>query len=209
MQAATTTDVVPRYRVAGDRLLDAATGVFATEGFDRATMEAIAARAAVTKPTLYARFGSKEELFAAAVGREYEIRKARLFAAYAESGDARPFRERLHAWVMAYFDLVRERPEAFLLISAGERHPRAAAVIERASGEVVERIADLVSGISGREGRRGARLVASVIAAMLTSAAREAVRAPALDVDQAAAVCESMLHAALRGLDADLIDAVG
>ena len=57
--------VARRPRVAAERLLDAATAVFAEEGFEGATMEAIAARAGTTKPTLYARFGSKEELFAA------------------------------------------------------------------------------------------------------------------------------------------------
>src|SRR5206468_2127704 len=82
--------------------------VFAGEGFDRATMEMIAARSGVTKPTLYTRFGSKESLFAAAVEREYELRKARLFAAYDLDGDL-TFRERLHAWVAAYFDFVYER----------------------------------------------------------------------------------------------------
>jgi AcrR family transcriptional regulator len=199
---------VARHRISDATLLDAATAVFAADGFDRATMDAIAARAAVTKPTLYARFGSKEDLFAAAVQREYEIRKQRLFAAYARPGERQPFRVRLHAWVMAYFDLVRERPEGFLLIPEGERHPRAAAIVERASQDVIDRIAELVRGISGREGWRGARLVAAVIAGVLTSAAREAVRPPAVDLDAAAAVCESLLLGALRGLDAELIDAV-
>ena len=190
-------------------MLDAATAVFASDGFERATMEGIAARAEVTKPTLYARFGSKEELFAAAVRREYDIRKARLFEAYAAPADDAPFRERLHGWVSAYFELVRERPEGFLLIPEGERHPDAAPIIEEASQAVVGRIAELVCAISGRRSERGARLVASVIAGMLTSCAREAIRAPAVDIDQAAAVCESLLHGAMRGIDPDLIDAVG
>jgi AcrR family transcriptional regulator len=207
MEAATTR--ATRHLVADEQLLDAATAVFAAEGFGRATMEAISARADVTKPTLYARFGSKEDLFAAAVQREYEIRKARLFAAYAAPDEEQPFRRRLHGWVTAYFDLVRERPDGFLLIPEGERHPRAAAVIDRASHEVTDRIAELVTSISGRQGRRGARLVASIIAGMLTSCAREAVRAPVIDMDRAAAVCESLLYGALRGLDPELIDAVG
>src|ERR1035437_9788374 len=69
----------PRYRVAETSMLDAAVTVFAGEGFDRAKMETIAARAGTTKPTLYARFDSKENLFAAAVKREYDVRKERLF----------------------------------------------------------------------------------------------------------------------------------
>ena len=193
----------PRYRIADERLLDAATAVFATDGFAHAKMETIAARAGTTKPTLYARFGSKEDLFAAAVQREYDLRKARLFEVY-ESADDVPFRDRLRRWNDAYFDFVRERPEGFRLISEGERHPTAAAVIARASDEIVERITALVVRISGRRRATGARLVAVMITGMLTSCAREAV-ATGADLDAAAALSYSFLYSALRGLDADLI----
>jgi AcrR family transcriptional regulator len=195
----------PRHRIADTRILDAAAAVFAAEGFEGAKMETIAARAGTTKPTLYARFHSKEGLFAAAVTREYELRKDRLFEAYA-SGAEDPFRVRLARWTAAYFDLVRERPDGFKLISDGERHPAAAAIIERAGREIVDGIEELVIRISGREGRGGARLVASMITGMLTSCARQAV-ARDIDLDQAAALCESFLYAALRGLDPNLIDA--
>jgi AcrR family transcriptional regulator len=196
----------PRHRIADTSILDAAVAVFAAEGFDGAKMETIAARAGTTKPTLYARFHSKEDLFAAAVTREYELRKDRLFEAYSSGGDD-PFRVRLARWNAAYFDLVRERPDGFKLISDGERHPAAAAIIERAGREIVDGIEELVIRISGREGRGGARLVASMITGMLTSCARQAV-ARSNDLDQAAALCESFLYAAVRGLDPDPIDAV-
>lgn len=191
-----------------DEILDAACAVFAAQGFDRANMEEIAARAGTTKPTLYSRFGSKDELFAAAVRREYELRKQSLFAAYASGGDE-PFHRRLHRWTAAYFDFVRERPDGFLLISEGERNPAGAAIIERANGEIVDRIADLVVRVSGRDTRVGARLVASMISGMLTSCAREAVLRSGVDLDRAATLCEQFLYSALRGLDPDLMDAVG
>ncbi|HUZ29794.1 MAG TPA: TetR/AcrR family transcriptional regulator [Solirubrobacteraceae bacterium] len=197
----------PAYRVASERILDAATAVFAAEGFDRANMDAIAARAGVTKPTLYARFGSKEGLFQAAVEREYELRKARLFDAYG-GGEAEPFRQRLHRWSGAYFDLVRDRPDAFVLIAEGERHPVAAAVIKRANDEIVDRIAELVVEVSGHRAPHGARLIAVMISGIFTACAREAV-ATRIDIAHAAALCESFLHSALRGLDPTLIDAVG
>jgi AcrR family transcriptional regulator len=196
-----------RYRVADESMLDAATAVFAAEGFDRATMEAIADRGSVTKPTLYARFGSKEKLFAAAVAREYEIRKARLFAAYG-AGGGQPFRRRLHSWVTAHFDLVEERPEGFRLISEGERHPAAAEIIERAGQEIADGIAQLVRSVSGRGEGAGPHLVASMIAGMLRSCAQQALRSGA-DIGQSAALCESFLLAALRGVDPELLDAVG
>src|SRR3954463_11391379 len=197
-----------RVRIAEESILDAATEVFAAEGYDRANMDAIAARAGATKPTLYARFGAKEDLFAAAVRREYELRKAALFEAYG-AADEQPFRARLHGWVAAYFDFVRERPAGFLLVSEGERHPTSAAVIEQAGREIVDRVAGLVLRVSGRDARVGAHVVAAMITGMLTSCAREAVHHPGVDLADAAALCESFLYAALRGVDARLIEAVG
>jgi hypothetical protein len=71
----------------------------------------------------------------------------------------------------------------------------------------VDRIEQLVIQISGRRGPDGSRLVASMITGMLTACARQAV-ARQNDLDQAAALCESFLYAALRGLDPNLIDDV-
>jgi AcrR family transcriptional regulator len=197
-----------RVRIADEAILDAATAVFAAEGYDRANMDAIAARAGATKPTLYARFGSKDDLFAAAVRREYDLRKAALFEAYG-AGDSEPFRARLHHWVAAYFDIVRERPAGFLLVSEGERHPASAAVIQQAGGEIVDRIASLVMRVSGRDARVGAHVVAAMITGMLTACAREALRRDDVDLADAAALCESFLYGALRGVDPALIEAVG
>jgi AcrR family transcriptional regulator len=204
MEASVSPRTEPRYRVSETSILDAAVAVFAAEGFDRARMETIAAHAGTTKPTLYARFDSKESLFAAAVKREYDLRKERLFDAYSSDED-KTFRASLARWITVYFDLVRERPDGFKLIADGERHPAAAAITERAGREIVDRIQQLVIQISGRQGRDGARLVASMITGMLTSCARQAV-AQRNDLDQAAALCESFLYAALHGLDPDLID---
>ena len=206
--AAASSSPSPAYRVGTAEILDGATTVFAAEGFDRANMDAIAARAGVTKPTLYARFGSKEALFRAAVQREYEMRKARLFDAYADGGQE-SFRQRLHSWSSAYFDLAGERPEGFVLISEGERHPGAAAVVRRANQEIVDRIADLVVDVSGLQARDGAHLVAAMISGIFTSCAREAVVNREVSITDAAALCESFVLGALRGVDPDLIQAVG
>jgi TetR/AcrR family transcriptional repressor of mexJK operon len=47
------------------RILDAALSVFCSQGYSGASMDAISARAEVSKPTLYQYYGSKEQLFAA------------------------------------------------------------------------------------------------------------------------------------------------
>lgn len=46
-----------------EAILDAALRVFVREGYDRASIDAIAVEAGVSKPTVYAHLGSKEELF--------------------------------------------------------------------------------------------------------------------------------------------------
>ena len=51
------------------RILDAALKVFASAGFSGASMDAIAEKAGVSKPTLYQYFGDKDGLFAAVMGR--------------------------------------------------------------------------------------------------------------------------------------------
>jgi len=53
--------VAPRNR--RREILDAAAPVFGEEGYERASIDAIAARAGVSKPTVYSHFGGKEHLF--------------------------------------------------------------------------------------------------------------------------------------------------
>ena len=61
------------------RILDAATALFLERGVDGTSLEAVAARAAVSKPTLYARHSSKPDLFAAVI-------RANVAAAMPEAG---------------------------------------------------------------------------------------------------------------------------
>ncbi len=63
----------PRRELAGEveeRILDAAGKVFLERGFEGASVEEIAEVARAGKPTIYARYGSKEGLFAAVVARK-------------------------------------------------------------------------------------------------------------------------------------------
>jgi AcrR family transcriptional regulator len=194
-----------RQKLTDDAILDAACTVFAAEGFDRTTMTAIAVRAGTTKPTLYARVGSKEQIFEAAVKREYDLLVTQLFTAY-DTRAEEPFRQSLHRWTAAYFDFVRDRPDGFRLQSEGERHAAAATIIRRADDRIIARIAELIAQVSGRATGAGERLVAAMIAGMLTWCAREAVGS-GVELDAACALCESYLYTALRTLDLDLVEA--
>jgi AcrR family transcriptional regulator len=60
------------------RLLDAAIEVFAEEGLQGASVEAVCARAGFTRGAFYSNFSSKEQLFLALLEREFEHRAADL-----------------------------------------------------------------------------------------------------------------------------------
>jgi AcrR family transcriptional regulator len=205
--AAATRPPGPRYRLAADEMLDAACSVFAAEGFARANMETIATRAGTTKPTLYARFGPKERLFATVVRRESELLNEWVTAEYEVGGDE-PFHQRLHRWIGSYFDFVRERPDGFRLTFEGERHAAAAAAIEEATDERINRIASLVARESGRPPGAGPRVVAASIVGMLRWCAREAIRDDDVDLGLIAALAESMVSAAVRGVSLDVMDSI-
>ena len=72
-----------------DAALDAAVLTFWRNGFRDASLDDLAAAAGVSKPSLYAAFGDKEALFAAAVDRYLEVHAAPAAAALAETADGR------------------------------------------------------------------------------------------------------------------------
>jgi TetR/AcrR family transcriptional regulator, mexJK operon transcriptional repressor len=72
-----------------ETILGAAKRAFLAGGFGAVSMDAIAREAAVSKATVYAHFGSKEELFGAVIGRECEQRFAGLSAGKLDPGDVR------------------------------------------------------------------------------------------------------------------------
>jgi TetR/AcrR family transcriptional repressor of mexJK operon len=89
-------------------ILDAAKRMFVRDGFERVSMDHIAAEAGVSKLTVYSHFGDKESLFAEAV-RAYceQGMPTDLFAAEPDT----PLRERLLAIGNAFFSMIMT-PEA-------------------------------------------------------------------------------------------------
>ncbi|MCK5940575.1 MAG: TetR/AcrR family transcriptional regulator, partial [Planctomycetes bacterium] len=71
-----------------DRLIAAATAEFAEGGYAGSTLEAIAARAGVTKGGLYFHFAGKEELFFAVLDHWREHRRRELQVQVAADGGA-------------------------------------------------------------------------------------------------------------------------
>jgi AcrR family transcriptional regulator len=104
-----------------DQLLGAALKVFARDGFSGASMEAVAAAAGTSKPTLYKYFESKEALFAAVMA----ARRDDMLMAFEEDEPAQMVAQ-LHRFAWTYTQTVM-RPDmlslARLIIGEAQRFP--------------------------------------------------------------------------------------
>ena len=91
-----------------DQLIDAAVTEFAANGFHATSTTAIAKRAGISQPYVYALFPNKHELFLAANLRVVD----RIRTAFAEAARGLPTpEERLDAMGTAYMDLLENRDE--------------------------------------------------------------------------------------------------
>ncbi len=204
--APATADRRRRRRVSDERMLDAAVREFARHGFAGASMGAVAERAGTTKPTLYANFGSKEELFAASVAAETAALRAELLGTYAESA-GRSVREQLNAGTRVFFRYAAERPDGFELLFGGAPGlPLDDATTRTAHDDVIAAVTELVRPRLTAEGgsEAQARLVATMVVAVIHAAARAAVL-DGLDHDAAAAMVEAFVLRGLGGLDRDVV----
>jgi AcrR family transcriptional regulator len=125
------------------QVLDAAVAVFSEEGFHGASMEAVAARAGVSKPLVYAHGGSKEELFAACLHREAD-RLLRSVQAAAGAPDEDP-RVRLRAALRAFFHAVTTRRQGWLVLYRQASTGQFAAEIADLRRRIVDRAATLLA----------------------------------------------------------------
>jgi AcrR family transcriptional regulator len=95
------------------QILDVAGRVFAARGYHVASMDEIAAKADVTKPLIYAYFGSKERLYVAYIERAGQELLARLRASTVPTASAT---ERLHAGVLEFLHFVDERRDGWQVL---------------------------------------------------------------------------------------------
>jgi len=95
------------------QILDLAGRVFAARGYHAASMDEIAAQADVTKPLIYAYFGSKERLYVAYIERAGQELLARMRAATVPTA---PATERLHAGVLEFLHFVDERRDGWQVL---------------------------------------------------------------------------------------------
>lgn len=112
------------YAVREQVVLDAATAAFAEKGSTAVPVGLIAARAGINKALVYEHFGSKEELFAAAVRRERDRLVGFVAARYGRLDQ--PVRERVRSHYHTFLDFAAAHPAAVRLLSL----PEAATVLD-------------------------------------------------------------------------------
>ncbi|MSO41717.1 MAG: TetR/AcrR family transcriptional regulator [Solirubrobacterales bacterium] len=108
-------------------ILDAALALFLERGYDGTSMESIGNAAGVTKPVVYAAFGSKDELFRELLGREEERIVAEIRAAFTTGDLAEPERTLGNGYA-AFLRGIAASPEVYRLIFFQEGGGNAAVV---------------------------------------------------------------------------------
>jgi AcrR family transcriptional regulator len=128
-----------------DRLLDAATSLFAETGFSGTSVVAIANRAGVTTGAIYSNFAGKDELFAAVVERHMRRQADAYRALYSEGGTPA---ERMQRGADRWMALITEEPDYFPLFvevwRVGMAKPKIRERLRKAYANLIDELASLV-----------------------------------------------------------------
>jgi AcrR family transcriptional regulator len=132
-------------------MLAVAQQVFAERGFRAASVDAIASGAEISKPMLYAYFGSKEGLYRACMQQSRAALVEALDAAAASSDQPD---QRLWAGLLAFFTFVEQEPEAWAILAgeAGAGGGALAADGAEARREIAATVGGLLRDAAAAEG---------------------------------------------------------
>ena len=138
----------------GERILDAATELFLTEGYGSTSIEAVAQRARVSKRTFYHRFPDKAALFGAVVHRIVEQLRPPAGTPLYEGGNLEDVLRRLARLLLRAALMPMALSLNRLMVAEAQRFPELIAIVARQGGraEVVGQIAAILD----REARAAA-----------------------------------------------------
>lgn len=197
----------PAERTTDSELLDAARAVFAEAGFPSATMDAIAERAGCTKPTLYAHFGSKEDLHRATLEREINFLAGQLFRAY-ETVVGLPLNQQLRVSIATFLDFANSNPEGFQLLFGTDTGAPSASARDWLFDAMSRRVAETVRRFGGTHGIElgvSADIVGAMLIGVAFYGARQAALVSELDTGLATELATAFADAALRNIDRDVL----
>jgi TetR/AcrR family transcriptional regulator len=107
-----------------DRILRGALELFSTKGYDATSVREICEAAAITKPTLYHFYGSKEGVYRALVGGALDGFRAAVAGALGATGSVR---DRLRGLILASFAAARREPGVSRFVLGLIHHPPSSA----------------------------------------------------------------------------------
>jgi TetR/AcrR family transcriptional regulator, mexJK operon transcriptional repressor len=110
-----------------DKILNTAADIFLQEGFDRASVAAIARVAGASKETLYSRFPTKEELFEAVMSRKTEILLRKFSRVLVQNRSIEKVLESYGSNLLGFMLLPEMQRLSRILISAAPQFPELAA----------------------------------------------------------------------------------
>jgi AcrR family transcriptional regulator len=193
-----------------DALARAAAEVFLARGFHDASMLDIARHAGATKPTLYARFGSKEALYDRTLERIADSLIAHMAIAYSRVRGQRAI-DQTHAAAAAFFAWVKANPVGFRLLLGTDRGaPTGTDHGQRALASLTGLLVDAMTEYARRRGRQtpaAIELAAATVVGAFDYGARWAVEHDALDRLDVAAFTATFTLSGLQGLGPDLFPA--
>lgn len=147
-----------------EHILDEAKWAFLESGFERTSMDAVAARAQTSKRSLYAHFPTKDALFLAVVDRVHDLFRGRLLTPghYADDpAEAAALFCGRFLQMLGYAPILRT---CRLGITEAERLPEAAArLYEVFFGTATERLAAYLCGPYGLDAAAGGALAARLL----------------------------------------------
>ncbi|HXO48974.1 MAG TPA: TetR/AcrR family transcriptional regulator [Mycobacterium sp.] len=179
-----------------DRILDAASKVFAAEGFAGATIDAIGQAAGFTKGAVYSNFESKDELFLALLDREFELRGEQIATALESGGDTAAAAQALSRSVL---DSVHGHADYYVLfveywlraVRDPELRERLIARRHAAAADQAQNIVE--STATAPSGKRLADLAQLVVTINLGIAMEEVLRPGTIDPDLLANLITGLL----------------
>jgi AcrR family transcriptional regulator len=183
-----------------ETILDAAIPLFASAGYEQTRMADVAARVGVTEPVIFQNFGTKGELFAAALERVSEY-AARYLSELAQE-HANVHNWLCHLLAAEHLDRLHTAPMFGVLFADAHRHQLEASV-GTAMHRCVTRAADAVAGILRRGQAEGsirddtspatlAWLVVSLIQAREFRRTHTAEPSPVLENDLLARILDAL-----------------
>jgi AcrR family transcriptional regulator len=131
-----------------EEIVEAAFAEFAERGLYGTSTDAIARRAGVSQPYLFRLFGTKKELFLAAVDRCYRV----TLETFLKASEGKRGEEALEAMGEAYVQLLSDRQKLLMQMQAHAscEDPEVREVVQRNFGDLVE----FIERVSGAEPKR-------------------------------------------------------